>query len=185
MPPTQRNQDTPASTPKPKPAGVAEAAVDSSGSGGGAVRTAVPGAPKQEFQEAPNPGLQAKLTDPGQDPAEQHRPDESAPLPRDLRSAEAPGVRTEAEVVAAYQADIERAVAAASRGGTADPAVSTSAVKFPSVVNRERQVYFRNRVTGRVDSVNEGTPEHGIVLADPDIELVSKSDADAYAKALA
>lgn len=173
MPPTQRNtedvnKDVPTTTDT---------------TGGTGARVAAKGAPKQDkMQTEPNPELQAKLTDPDQDPTERHIPDESVPLPRDLRSAEAPGIRTEAEVIAAHQADIDRAVALASRGGTADPAISTSAVKFPSVVNRERLVYFK-RADGHVDAVNEGTPEHGILLGDPDVEIVSKSDADSYAKA--
>ncbi|TFV91402.1 hypothetical protein [Blastococcus sp. CT_GayMR16] len=180
MPPTQRNQ----TSKDNKPAGVAPAAVDTSGAITPTAATAVAGAPKQEFQETPNPELQAALTDPERDLQEQHIVEDGAVLARDERSAEAPGIRTEAEVVAAHQAANERAAEALRGGHTADPAVSTSAVKMPRVENRERQVYFRNRVSGRVDSVNEGTPEHGVVLGDPDFEMVSRSAATDYAKSL-
>lgn len=132
--------------------------------------------PKQEFQEQPNPELQAKLTDPEQDRAEQHIVPDSSPSPADLRSAEAPGIRTEPEVVAAHAADNERAAAAA--GHTADPADSTSAVKFPRVENRDAVYWFRRKSDGWVDGVNEGTPEHARVLSDPDFEPASRPKAD-------
>ena len=141
--------------------------------------------PEQTFQAAPNPELQAALTDPAADRQEQHVLDE-APDDADRRTAEAPGIRSEPEVIADHIADNERAAAALTAAGhTADPAVSTSAVKFPRVENRDRLVHFK-RVRGpvgvdldTVQSVNEGTPEHGILLADADFEETTAPKADA------
>lgn len=136
--------------------------------------------PRQTAQSEPNPELQAALTDPEVDRQEQHVVDDAAPSPADERSAEAPGIRTEAEVVADHRADNERAAAAlAANGHTADPAVSTSAVKLPRVENRDVQVWFKNRITGRIDSVNEGTPEHGVVLTDGDLEVLDSKPSKA------
>ncbi|SNR33066.1 hypothetical protein [Blastococcus mobilis] len=137
--------------------------------------------PKQDkVQTEPNPELQAALTDPEQDRQEQHIVPESAPSPADERSAEAPGIRTEAEVVADHQADNERAAAAlAANPHTADPAASTSAVKLPRVENRDRVVWFKRKADGRIDSVNEGTPEHGVVLTDADFEVLDSKPSQA------
>ena len=132
--------------------------------------------PKQEFQEEPNPELQAALTDPDEDRAERHEPEEPADAAEE-RSAEAPGIRTEPEIVADHQEANERAAAAAAAGHTADPAASTSAAKMPRVENRDRLVHFRRKSTGDVQSVNEGTPEHGILIGDPDFEETSKPSA--------
>lgn len=126
--------------------------------------------PEQDFQEQPNPDLQAALTSPAADPVEQHIVDEN-PDDADRRSAEAPGIRTEPEVIADHVAANERAAAAlAATAHTADPAASTSAVKMPRVENRDRLVHYKRRSTGDTVSVNEGTPEHGILIGDADFE---------------
>jgi hypothetical protein len=175
MPPTQRttedaNKGVPTTTATPAASGTRTVADGKS-------------APEQEFQETPNPELQAALTDPAQDPTEQHIAPGDGPSPAEQRSAEAPGIRTEAEVIAAAKADIEAAIEAAGRGHTADPGVSTSAVKMPSVENRDRLVHFKSKSSGVVHSVNEGTPEHGILLGDPDFEESTRAAATAFAKA--
>lgn len=138
--------------------------------------------PEQTQQTSPNPELQAKLTDPAVDRQEQHVVDEN-PDDADRRSAEAPGIRTEAEVIADHQADNERAAAAlAANPHTADPAASTSAVKDPRVRVDDRLVFFKNIVTGHIDAVNEGTPEHAVILRDADFQTATRAEARAYAK---
>lgn len=136
--------------------------------------------PKQDVQTEPNPELQAKLTDPETDRQEQHVVAATGPSDAEKRSAEAPGIRTEAEVVADHVADNERAAARlAANAHTADPAFSTSAVKFPRIEDRETVVFFKRTSDGTVQGVNVGTPEHGILLRDTDFEETSRpSKAD-------
>jgi hypothetical protein len=137
----------------------------------------------QDIQTEPNPELQAKLTVDSTDRAEAHIPEEPADA-AEQRSAEAPGVRTEPEIVADHQADDDRAAAALIEGGhTADPATSTSAVQFPRVENRDKLYFFKRISDGWVDAVNEGTPEHARVLSDPDFEPATRADAKKAADA--
>lgn len=134
--------------------------------------------PKQTEQTEPNPDLQKALTEDSGDPTERHEVGDSGPSPADLRSAEAPGIRTEAEVVAAHKAANEAAAASlAANGHTADPADSTSAVKLPRVENRDRLVHFKRNSDGVVQSVNEGTPEHGILIRDADFVESTAAEA--------
>lgn len=135
-------------------------------------------APEQTPQEAPNPELQAALTDPATDRQEQHVVDEN-PDDADRRTAEAPGIRSEAEIIADHQADNERAAEAlAANAHTADPAASTSAVKLPRVRVEDRLVHYR-REDGTVQSVNEGTPEHRQLIRSG-WEKVSASEAKKF-----
>lgn len=127
----------------------------------------------------PDPAAQAAITDPKVDPAEQHIVEDTSPSGADLRSAEAPGIRTEPEVVAAHKAANERAARVAPH--TADPAFSTSAVKYPSVEVRDEVVFFKpvnGAGDGTVQGVNVGTPEHARLLADTDFEVTTRPKAD-------
>lgn len=139
--------------------------------------------PKQDVQTDPNPDLQAALTADSGDRQELHETTSDDPTPAEERSAEAPGIRTEAEVIAAHEEANERAAAAlAAAPHTADPAYSTSAVKDPRVPNPDRLVHFKRKSDGVVQSVNEGTPEHGIMLHDTDFEATTRAEAVKAAK---
>jgi hypothetical protein len=134
------------------------------------------GKPENEegLRAEPDPAAEADATEESEDRTETHIPEEDVPDAAELRSAEAPGIRTEPEVVEDARIANELAAEMAARGHTADPAVSTSAVKEPRERDGDGQVWYRNRVTGRVDSVDYGSPAHGTVLRDPDLEVTGK-----------
>lgn len=104
-------------------------------------------------------------------------PETKNPLPQsDHRSAETPGVRTEAEVIAAEQDTADRAAAAAARPGAGSPL----AVRDRAVEDRDTLVHFLRERDGTVQSVNPGTPEHGVLLSDPEFTETTETVAKAY-----
>lgn len=72
----------------------------------------------------------------------------------------APGVRTEAEVVADEQAANDAAAAAAPPGATGDPAADDLDVPDEE---SEKLVHYVRESDGTVQSVNEGSAEHRIL----------------------
>jgi hypothetical protein len=131
---------------------------------------------EQGLRAEPDPAAEAEATEENEDRTETHI-EEELPTAADQRSAEAPGIRTEPEVVEDAKIANELAAEMASVGHTADPAISTSAVKEPREEDDGGQVWFRNKVTGRVDAVDYGSAAHGAVLRDPNLEPASKPTA--------
>jgi hypothetical protein len=93
----------------------------------------------------------------------------------DVRSEEAPGVRTEAEVVADAQAAADAAADTTPPGATGNPAGPD--VDVPDEEDRDRLVHYLRESDGTVQSVNPGTPEHGILAGSGDWSETSRAKA--------
>lgn len=94
----------------------------------------------------------------------------------DVRSEDAPGVRTEAEVVADAREAIAQAADAAPAGAAGNPAVDA---EVPEEEDRDRLVHYI-REDGTVQSVNPGTPEHDVLEASGDWKKTSRAKAKAF-----
>jgi hypothetical protein len=119
------------------------------------------------------------------------RTDESSnPTPSsDHVSAEADGVRTEAEVVADEQANAEAAANAAPPGATGNPATAAELADAKAETKdglvhfqRIRSVTGEDVENGVVQSVDAGSVSHRILVNDRDWQEVSAAKAKAADK---
>jgi hypothetical protein len=109
------------------------------------------------------------------------RTDESSnPTPSsDHVSAEADGVRTEAEVVADEQANAERAANEAPPGATGNPAVNAEIEKQAKT---DKLVFYVRESDGTVQGVDAGSAEHGILERSGEWSKTTRAKATAADK---
>lgn len=91
-------------------------------------------------------------------------------------SEAAPGVRTEAEVIADEQAAAEAAAAAAPPGATGNPLVHAD---IPDEPDEDTLVHYLRESDGTVQSVNPGTPEHAVLESSGDWKKTTRAKAKA------
>jgi hypothetical protein len=110
----------------------------------------------------------------------------------DVRSEEAPGVRTEAEVVADAQAAADAAADTTPPGATGNPAANADEAKLAAAKeaaekaakarakaeeDSDKLVHYVRESDGTVQSVNPGTPEHGVLAGSGDWSETSRAKA--------
>ena len=112
----------------------------------------------------------------------------------DVRSEQAPGVRTEAEVLADEQAAAEAAANSAPPGATGNPltnaddeqlaaakaAAEKAAREAKAEENSDKLVHYLRESDGTVQSVNEGTPEHDVLKSSGDWKKTTRAKAKAF-----
>lgn len=91
----------------------------------------------------------------------------------DPQSEAAPGVRTEAEVIADEQANAEQAKQEAPPGATGNPAIDAD---LPDEEDDGKLVHYV-REDGTVQSVNAGSREHSILARSRDWEETTRAQA--------
>jgi hypothetical protein len=101
----------------------------------------------------------------------------------DARSAQAPGVRTEPEVIADAKAALDERAAAAAAPGTADPALLDADSPVPAEVDESKTAWYVRGSDGYVAGVDAGSPEHGILDRDAAWKPCTRSAAVKAAKA--